>query len=296
MIEICGIRKSFGQLTAVNDVSLKIESGETFGLLGPNGAGKTTTISMLVGLLSPDAGSIRVDGSDPRIAAVREQIGIAPQSLSLYEDLTARENLRFFAKLYAGSAAKVHERITWTLDFASLTDRADDLVKTYSGGMKRRLNMAVAMIHDPKIILFDEPTVGVDPQSRNHIFDCIEKLAADGRTVLYTTHYMEEAERLCDRVAIMDRGQILAVDTVSNLLKQHGGDSLVTGEIDGDGQLKEEGLNVEPDGKFRLQTNQPLEHALKLARSGVQFRQLQIREPDLEAVFLNLTGRTLRDE
>lgn len=295
MIQVSNIRKSFGATVAVKSVSLEIRAGEAFGLLGPNGAGKTTTLSMLVGLLKPDAGTISIAGGDPGNAEVRETLGIAPQALSLYEELTARENLKFLGRLYQRTAKNLKERIDWALEFASLTDRQNDRVRTYSGGMKRRLNMAAALIHDPQVILFDEPTVGVDPQSRNHIFDCIEQLKTDGRTVIYTTHYMEEAQRLCDRVAIMDNGEILALDTIDALLKTHGGESAVEGALDPE-TVTAEIRGLSEDGRFEFYSANPLQDVMAMAQNGTTFRSLQIREPNLESVFLTLTGRSLRDD
>src|SRR5688572_7180262 len=184
MIEVRELRKVFGQITAVSGVSFDIRDGEPFGLLGPNGAGKSTTIGMLTGVIRPDSGSVLVGGSKPPSdASTRNSIGVAPQALSLYEELTAAENLRFFARLYDLSGSRLRERVDWALEFAGLTDRRKDRVRTFSGGMKRRLNLAVALVHDPRIIFLDEPTVGVDPQSRNHIFDRIEQLRAQGRTI-----------------------------------------------------------------------------------------------------------------
>lgn len=295
MILVSNISKAFGATQAVDDVSLEIHPGEAFGLLGPNGAGKTTTLSMMVGLLTPDSGTVLIDDQNPADAAVRENIGIAPQALSLYEELTALENLKFFGQLYKQSATNLKQRIEWSLEFASLTDRRNDLVKTFSGGMKRRLNMAIALIHDPQVILFDEPTVGVDPQSRNHIFDCIEKLKSEGRTIIYTTHYMEEAQRLCDRIAIMDQGSILAMDSVSQLLQQHGGDSEVEGEL-AENPDAASCPGVQEDGRFLFRAENPLQEIMRLSEVGVSFKTLQIRAPNLETVFLSLTGRTLRDD
>jgi ABC-2 type transport system ATP-binding protein len=224
MIKASGLRKTYGERVAVDGVDLDLPPGKTFGLLGPNGAGKTTTIQMLVGTMAPDAGSIDVAGQgSPTRPSVRKQIGVAPQALAVYPELTASENLAFFGGLYGLTGAALAERVRWCLDFAGLADRAKDRVSDFSGGMQRRLNMACALVHDPKVILFDEPTVGVDPQSRNHIFDSIDKLKQQERTILYTTHYMEEAARLCDRVAIMDRGKILDFDTVDGLIERHGG-------------------------------------------------------------------------
>ncbi len=296
MIQARELRKSFGEIIAVDGVSFELQPGESFGLLGPNGAGKTTTLSILTGVLRPDAGEVVLEGrplsGDPN---ARRALGIAPQSIALYDELTAAENLTFFARLYGLAGAELKDRVRWALDFAELTDRGGDRVKTFSGGMQRRLNMAAALVHNPSVIVFDEPTVGVDPQSRNHIFDRIESLRAEGRTMIYTTHYMEEAQRLCDRVAIMDRGRILDVGTVDDLIDRHGGSSVVAAELT---KLPDDpGLLPAPlDGlHLRFESDTPLEDVGRLASSGVAFQTLEIGRPDLEAVFLSLTGRSLRD-
>ncbi|MEX2141974.1 MAG: ABC transporter ATP-binding protein/permease [Pirellulales bacterium] len=210
MISVSDLRKAYGSNVAVDGVSFAIPAGETFGLLGPNGAGKTTTMHMLAGALKPDGGRIEIAGAaDPTKARLRRTIGIAPQATALYEDLTGTENVRFFGALYGLAGNSLREHVAKALEFVGLADRGKDLVSTYSGGMKRRLNIAAAVVADPQVILFDEPTVGVDPQSRNSMFDNIEQLKRSGKTILYTTHYMEEAQRLCDRVAVT-RGEILA--------------------------------------------------------------------------------------
>ena len=308
MIEVRNLRKSFGNIVAVNDLSFQINKGESFGLLGPNGAGKTTAISMLIGLLSPDEGEVEVL-KDPGIAAsvggcpsnpsVRSRIGVAPQSLSLYGELTARENLEFFGKLYGLAGGYLKGRVDWALEFASLPDRQKDRVETFSGGMKRRMNIAVALIHDPELLLLEEPTVGVDPQSRNHIFDSIENLKKNGMTILYTTHYMEEAQRLCDRVAIMDGGKLLALDSVPGLIAKYGGTSVVTAELSKgfeETSWLESLSGGSMDGNaMRFESERPLEQVAELTGKGVQFQTLQIAQPDLESVFLSLTGRSLRD-
>ncbi|MCA9261357.1 MAG: ABC transporter ATP-binding protein, partial [Planctomycetales bacterium] len=191
MIDVHALHKSYGKTAAVGGISFAVGRGETFGLLGPNGAGKSTTIQLILGLSSPDSGSVRVDGDlRPTDPAARMTMGAAPQSLALYEELSAEENLTFFARLYGLAGTQLRKRVTWALDFAGLTDRSRARVKTYSGGMKRRLNLAVALVHEPQILLLDEPTVGVDPQSRNHLFDRIEEVKAQGCTIIYTTHYM----------------------------------------------------------------------------------------------------------
>jgi ABC-2 type transport system ATP-binding protein len=289
------LRKSYVNVQAVDGVSLELVAGETFGLLGPNGAGKTTTIHMLIGVIRPDSGEVSIQGlPDPTRAEVRRQLGVAPQIESLYDELSAAENLAFFGRLYGLGGIRLKERVNWCLGLAGLRDRATDRVKTYSGGMKRRLNLACALVHDPPVLLFDEPTAGVDPQSRNHLLDTIEGFARAGRTILYTTHYMEEAERLCDRVAIMDQGKILALDTVDELLRQHGGPSTVEAEV------AELPNNVSLPGTMegnilRFACDKPFEEANRLRNAGVQFVRFHVDRPSLETVFLNLTGRRLRD-
>jgi len=296
MIHIHGLSKSFGNIDAVSDLSLSISKGETVGLLGANGAGKTTTISMLVGGISPDAGTIEIDGrTDPRQPTVRRALGLAPQSIALYEKLTAEENLAFFGGIYGLAGHELRERVNWCLDFASLGDRRKDRVETYSGGMKRRLNLACALVHEPSVLLLDEPTVGVDPQSRNHIFEAIAELSKAGITLIYTTHYMEEAERLCDRVAIMDKGGILALDSVDSLIRDHGGASWLHVEFatpPSDGSTP--GAIIEGN-KLRLQSDDPLKALDELRDMSPELISFHLERANLESVFLNLSGRTLRD-
>ncbi|MFH1893987.1 MAG: ABC transporter ATP-binding protein [Candidatus Zixiibacteriota bacterium] len=296
MIELRNLRKSYNDTVAVDGISLKIERGETFGMLGPNGAGKTTTVNMMVGVLKPDSGEVIFDGhGDPMRPEIRMQSGNAPQSLSIYDDLSADENLRFFGRLYGLSGSKLKERVNWALDFAGLTDRRKDIVKTYSGGMQRRLNLVCALIHDPKIIVLDEPTVGVDPQSRNLIFDKIEMLKKQNRTIIYTTHYMEEAERLCDRVAIIDHGKILDIDTVDNLIEKHGGLSVIEAELTAPPEDPSQLPGTLDGTSLRVETDRPMEIFAEIAGSGLKFLSIKLERADLEAVFLNLTGRRLRD-
>ncbi len=295
MISVKSLAKKFGAITAVDGISFTIAPGSLFGLLGPNGAGKSTTINMMVGALAPDSGTVSIDGTnDPTQPSVRAKIGNAPQALAIYEDLTAEENLAFFARLYGLHGAMLKERVAFCLDFAGLTERKADRVGTYSGGMKRRLNMACAIVHDPQIILFDEPTVGVDPQSRYLIFDQIDRLRREGRTIVYTTHYMEEAQRLCDTVAIIDHGKILELDSVHNLIARHGGKAVVTAELDKVPEGKQlPGAVIE--GQLRFESDRPLEDVARLHADGIEFHTLKVDNPDLESVFLNLTGRRLRD-
>jgi ABC-2 type transport system ATP-binding protein len=266
---------------AVHDLSFEVLRGEVFGLLGPNGAGKTTTVSMVIGLLPPDRGAVELEGlgspSDPR---VRQRIGVAPQSLALYDELTGRQNLEFFGRMQGLAGAPLAERVQRALAFVDLTDRARDRVGAYSGGMKRRLNLAAALVHDPLVIVLDEPTAGVDPQSRNALFENIDALKREGRTIIYTTHYMEEAERLCDRVGIMDHGRLLALSTVEGLIGEHGGRTTVIVERDG---IEE-----------RHETEDPIATLTEMGRAGA-YTRVRIERPNLEAVFLHLTGRRLRD-
>jgi ABC-2 type transport system ATP-binding protein len=281
MLQLTNVRKAFGPTVAVDGLSLSIRQGEVFGLLGPNGAGKTTTVNMAVGLLKPDQGTIELDGAgSPDRPEVRGKIGVATQALALYEDLTGDENLSFFGKLQGLTGRKLAERVAWALEFVALSDRRRDSVKTYSGGMKRRLNIAVAVIHDPPLLLLDEPTVGVDPQSRNAIFENILALRKQGRTVVYTTHYMEEAQRLCDRVGIIDHGRLLALDTVDRLITAHGGKSILLAE--------------RTSGEVRVETDNPLAELLRLQKEG-PLQRFRVERPNLERVFLHLTGRELRD-
>jgi len=295
MIQIEDLQKSFGAVRAVAGVSLDVPRGQTLGLLGPNGAGKTTTMSMLAGLLRPDAGSIRIgEFGGPEIPAARATLGLAPQSLAVYANLTGRENLRFFGQLYGLGGPKLAERAEWALKFTGLDKRGDDRAGTYSGGMQRRLNLACALVHEPSTLLLDEPTVGVDPQSRNHLLENILALKQQGLTILYTTHYMEEAEKLCDRIAIMDEGKVLADGSLPELLAKHGGKSVVEMELK---RVPEtQALPGKLDGRtLRFDSADAGTDVLKLAQGGVEFETLNVHRPSLEDVFLSLTGRSLRD-
>lgn len=281
MLTIDHVRKRYGTLVAVDGLSLTVRPGEVLGLLGPNGAGKSTTVNLAVGLLAPDEGRVVIEGAgNPRDPAVRAQLGVAPQALAVYEMLTGEENLRFFGEVYGLSGSRLSERVRWSLDFVGLTDRARDRVHAYSGGMKRRMNLASALVHDPQLILLDEPTVGVDPQSRNQIFENILALRQLGRTLIYTTHYMEEAERLCDRVAIVDKGRLLAVGTVPELLATHGARAALVAQTG--------------RGEVRVETADPLSELNRLAATGA-VHSFHMERATLEQVFLHLTGRSLRD-
>ena len=303
MVEVERLCKRFGTIVAAEDISFQVAQGETFGLLGPNGAGKSTTINMLCGLVPPDSGSVNLDGqTDPTRASVRRSLGVVPQSLALYDELTAQGNLEFFGRINGLRGSRLKERVKACLEMAGLTPRRKDRVATFSGGMKRRLNLVCSLLHEPTILLLDEPTVGVDPQSRNLIFDSIEKLKSEGRTIIYTTHYMEEAQRLCRRVAILDRGKMLALDTVENLIAQHGGPSHIEAELEDApanheelaARLGERGLHI--DGNtIRFETAEPMESLAGLNRTALRFRAIKVETANLEDVFLNLPGRRLRD-
>jgi ABC-2 type transport system ATP-binding protein len=304
-----GLRKTFGTRTAVDGVGFEIAPGETYGLLGPNGAGKTTTVSMICGLIERDAGEVLVAGQriTPTATKAKAAIGYVPQELALYPDLSGRENLRFFGQLYDLSGKTLNEHVDRSLEIVGLADRGNDRVSKYSGGMKRRLNIAAGLLHGPKLLILDEPTVGVDPQSRNAILENVEELSSGGMAVLYTTHYMEEAERLCDRVGIMDEGKIIAEGTRRELTAQIGQQDRV--EISGTGRLgpfatqakrlKDVRDATATEGGVTLLVRSGREVLPKLLevadKAKVSVSSVEVIEPDLEAVFLHLTGKALRD-
>jgi ABC-2 type transport system ATP-binding protein len=308
IVEARGLVRSFGNLQVVRGVDLDVLRGEVFGLLGPNGAGKSTTISILTGMIAPSGGTISVCGFDllRQPDEVKRRIGLVPQELALYPTLSPTANLRFFGRIYGLHGKQLQSRVDWALEVAGLTERRSDPVGTFSGGMQRRLNLAAGLIHRPEILFLDEPTVGVDPQSRNHIFDCIEQLNGEGMTVVYTTHYMEEAERLCDRIGILDAGRIIALDTPERLLDRLGG-VMVRLSLDGAEALVEplsaiEGVTacrIVEDGALEIECSS-LDHVLArivlaVDEQGSKIKGLQVTERNLEEVFLHLTGRRLRD-
>ena len=303
MIQVDNLSKRYGEIVALDDVSFEVSKGETFGLLGPNGAGKTTSIKILCGLLKPDAGTVTLDGkTNPELIEVRLSLGVVPQALAIYEELSAQKNLHFFGRLYGLRGRELKERIRDCLEIAGLARRSRERVSKYSGGMKRRLNIVCSLMHDPPILLLDEPTVGVDPQSRNLIFETIESMKQRGRTIIYTTHYMEEAQRLCDRVAILDHGKILDMDSVENLIVKHGGPSHIEAEFEERSPDLEQVRSFVDSKKMhlegralRFETSRPMESLATLNRSGARFRSLKVQTANLEDVFLNLTGRRLRD-
>ncbi len=309
MIEINALVKRYAERVAVDSISLSVREGEIFGLLGPNGAGKTTTLSILSALLAPDEGQVTIGGHDLAREAnrIKPLIGFVPQELALFPTLSAWDNLAFFGRIYRLSGPTLKERITAVLDLVGLSERAGDAVKTFSGGMKRRLNIAVGLIHQPRVLFLDEPTVGVDPQSRNFIFEHVESLKAAGMTILYTTHYMEEAERLCDRVAIMDQGRILALDTTKALIGLLGGGVIYAGLPPDAMETMLPAIQALPharavsleDGRMKIETGDARLALLELIEQcnthDVPILFLEVLQPNLESVFLHLTGKRLRD-
>ena len=336
IVQVADLRKTYGTLTAVDGVSFAIRRGEIFGLLGPNGAGKTTTISMIAGILPMTGGDIQVSGHDARRASVpmKRTIGMVPQELAIYPKLTAQENLAFFGQLYGLSGTELAQRVTQMLTLVGLEDRAESQAETFSGGMKRRLNLAAGLMHNPQLLLLDEPTVGVDPQSRNHIFEGVRQLNRQGLTILYTSHYMEEVQALCDRVGIMDGGKLVACDTVPNLIAKLGG-AIIEVEVDHAERIDAalpllrqveyvQGIDLAPaptaapnpltapandlvenaPGEnragetrrvLRVRADRP-DRALPglvsaLTQSNLPILALNIKQPNLEDVFLSLTGK-----
>ena len=309
MIEITNLQKTFGSFTAVQDVSLRTEPGEIFGLLGPNGAGKSTTISCMCGLLRPSSGRISIAGHD--IAAhpkkAKAQLGIVPQELAIYEDLPAAENLSFWGAAYGLRGGDLKARVAEVLNIIGLTDRANDRPRDFSGGMKRRLNFGCGIMHAPSVLLLDEPTVGVDPQSRERLFEMVRRETARGATVLYTTHHMEEAEALCDRIAIVDKGSKIAEGTVEALRDQVGERDIITltGDFSADHAeiaswecVGEVSILTSDDSSLTLEAeNGPAQLAGildALQRTGARIHETTVRRPNLESLFLKLTGRELR--
>lgn len=301
--------KSFGENLAVKGISLQVARGEVFGLLGPNGAGKTTTISMLTGLLEPTSGSITVDGMDVKTHTneVKSKMGLVPQELALYPTLSARQNLLFFGRIYGLQGKALNQRIDEVLEMIGLTERANDPIQDYSGGMKRRVNIGAGLLHKPEILFLDEPTVGVDPQSRNAIFESVEALNRDGMSVIYTTHYMEEAQRLCHRVAIVDTGELIALDTPTALIRSLGGGIIVIGLAEGYpdeivdevAQLPAVKAATRSDGQLKVETlrlQEALIGVLDITNGqDIRITSLELLEPNLESVFLHLTGKKLRE-
>ncbi len=314
LLEVANLSKSFGELKAVDDVSFHVDGGEVFGLLGPNGAGKSTTMMMLCGLLVPDAGAVRIEGTvlTANNLELRAVMGVVPQELAIYPELSARENLNFFGRLYGLKGSDLGERIDGALKLTGLQERADDPVDHFSGGMKRRLNFGIALLHQPRLLILDEPTVGVDPQSRSHLLDCIRRLNKEGVAVIYASHYMEEVQEICDRVAILDHGKLIASGIVSALLARmkselllriaeptekvrreiellakvrgEAGDDVATIVVSHNQHAEEETLNATLTRILQL-----------LEGAGVRLHAVETHEPNLERLFLEMTGKRLRD-
>jgi len=335
IVEVRGLEKRYGDFAAVDGVSFDIARGSVFGLLGPNGAGKTTTISMISCLISPDGGEVLVDGHSTTrdSAAVRRVLGVVPQEIALYPTLTAAENLRFWGRMYGLHGKVLAEAVEYGLAMAGLEDQAKQRIETFSGGMKRRINIAAGVLHRPKLLLMDEPTVGIDPQSRNHILETVRELNRDGMTVLYTSHYMEEVEALCDGIAIVDHGKVIALGTLDELRALVGDEDRIRIAIDEPAEtgeesttsgesplLDEEAVTLSPKAAAALAAIQALpavnraesvggmlevlvpeagpvlgDIVAAVAGAGAHVRTIDVAEPNLESVFLHLTGRGLRD-
>jgi len=338
ILVVDGLEKRFGELVAVDGVSFSVREGEIFGLLGPNGAGKTTTISMISCLLAPDGGDITVDGHSVKTDAlgVRRVLGVVPQEIALYPTLTAAENLRFWGRMYGLAGSELEDAVAYGLSMAGLEDKAKVRVETFSGGMKRRINIAAGVLHRPRVLLMDEPTVGIDPQSRNHILDSVRQLNAEGVTIVYTSHYMEEVEALCDRIAIVDHGRLIAIGTLDELRALVGdsdririqldsglgaaGDDDADAEAAADSPSEEHAEEASPEALEALEAIRQVEGVSRAEAigasievfaadaaavlagvvaaaggTGARLRAIEIVEPDLESVFLHLTGRGLRD-
>ncbi|MGV6973510.1 ABC transporter ATP-binding protein [Bacillus halotolerans] len=311
MLQAENIKKAYGKKTIVKGISFSLRKGESFGLLGPNGAGKSTTISMISGLVPLDGGEITVGGyvigKDTNKA--KQKIGIVPQEIALYPTLTAQENLVFWGKMYGLTHGEAKKRSTEVLEYVGLTERAKDKIETFSGGMKRRINIGAALMHKPELLIMDEPTVGIDPQSRNHILETVKQLNETGMTVIYTSHYMEEVEYLCDRIGIIDQGEMIAIGTKNDLCSRLGGDTIIQMTVSGadegylsavrslahvnDVTVSESELKIEVAAAHHEKVVTSL--LAEAAAHQTNLLSLQVQEPNLERLFLNLTGRTLRD-
>jgi ABC-2 type transport system ATP-binding protein len=307
ILEVSNLSKKFGNVEALKRVSFSIKEGELYGLLGPNGAGKTTTINVISTISQPDTGYVKINGTDLKNNSMecKKSIGVVPQEISLYNELSAYDNLMFWGSLYSLNYEDLQNKIDETLSLMGLSDRKKDKIKTYSGGMKRRINIASALLHSPKILFMDEPTVGIDPQSRNLIFDVLEELHQNGMTIIYTTHYMEEAERLCDRIGIIDHGNIIAEGTLDELRETTKAEESIK-------------IHSENSEEFNVEKIKQIKNCLDISNGVITFssknssrdlpliltelnnakvgiQQIEIQKVNLETIFLNLTGRKLRD-
>ncbi|MFF2449448.1 ABC transporter ATP-binding protein [Neobacillus sp. NPDC058068] len=312
MLTVQDLRKSFGNFEAVKGVNFSMEKGESYGLLGPNGAGKSTTINMITGLFPPNSGEIQIKDIDviknPKQA--QKWIGVVPQEIALYQAMSARENLKFWGRMYDLSGSELEKSVDRVLEIIGLTERAKDKVETFSGGMKRRVNIGAAILHSPELLIMDEPTVGIDPQSRNHILETVKHLNGEGMTIIYTSHYMEEVEYLCERIGIVDHGQLIASGTLSELRETIGDHSKIILSIDKDSSnldgLAQSLTRLFPAKDIQIQEHQVMvfhkepqliltDFIQSVAKTGTKITSVNIVEPNLESVFLHLTGRNLRD-
>ncbi len=309
ILEISNLSKNFGSVQALKNVSLKIKEKEFYGLLGPNGAGKTTTINIISTVLEPDTGNVFINNFNLKKDPVKckKSIGVVPQEIALYNEFSAYENLMFWGGLYDISTNELKTRIDETLNLLGLKDRGHDKIKSYSGGMKRRINIAAALLHSPKILLMDEPTVGIDPQSRNLIFDVLAILHEKGITIIYTTHYMEEAERLCDRIGIIDHGEIIAEGTLDELRLSHNADESIIFTFSNLSDVKLNQVEEKFHNNIMGSNENSITFSTKnsnkdmpliisgLGETGLEISNIEIQRANLETIFLNLTGRKLRD-
>lgn len=311
VLKVKQLTKRFKDFEAVKNVSFSVQKGESFGLLGPNGAGKTTTIQMITGLFPPSSGSIEIAGIDMVRQPKRGQglLGIVPQEIALYQTMSARENLSFWGRMYGLSGDHLQKRINDVLEIIGLADRAKEKVETFSGGMKRRVNIGAAILHNPELLIMDEPTVGIDPQSRSHILETVKKLNGEGMTVIYTSHYMEEVEYLCEKIGIMDQGEFIASGTISQLRETIGDRSRIVMNFSGAVELeriksiltseiseKDLLMNQNELAIFHKEPQKILSELIQsVTGAGFQIASVEIVEPNLESVFLHLTGRSLRD-
>lgn len=307
LVEIKNLCKRFGQHTAVKDISLNIEEGQIYGLLGPNGAGKSTTINIICGLLSKDSGDINIFNKpmNKKARDIKRNLGVVPQDIAIYEDLTAYENIAFFASLYGVKGKELKKRVTETLEFVGLKDKAKEYPSKFSGGMKRRLNIACAIVHEPRLIVMDEPTVGIDPQSRNHILDSIKELNRRGCTIIYTSHYMEEVEAICSNLAIMDQGKVIAEGEKHELIQKYTDCSTIIVEVHTVEHIEElnklkgvQSVVVEENNIIikRNSNEMDLQDVIEvITKNNMIIKSIESKNNDLEHIFLSLTGKKLRD-
>jgi ABC-2 type transport system ATP-binding protein len=311
MLEVKELKKSYGKKEVVKNVSFTIEKGESFGLLGPNGAGKSTTISMICGLVPYDHGEVLVSSKSVKQfpVLIKKKIGVVPQEIALYPTMSARDNLLFWGKMYGLNGSQAKRRVEEVLEIVGLKERGKDRIETFSGGMKRRINIGAALMHEPELLIMDEPTVGIDPQSRNHILETVKGLNEKGMTIIYTSHYMEEVEFLCNRVGIIDHGEVIALGTKAELCSRLTGSSFIQMKVE---SLSDEARQVlentkettqitfqQEDGIIEVVAPNPQEAVASIITSAVQagliIESIEIKESNLETLFLQLTGRTLRD-